>query len=61
MAMDRSFIERNHASTRRIRELAARLTDAEMQTPVGEHWTVAIVFAHLAFWKGDSGDGLQGG
>jgi hypothetical protein len=21
-----------------------------MQTPVGEHWTVAIVFAHLAFW-----------
>ena len=50
MAMDRSFIERNHASTRRIRELAARLTDAEMQTPVGEHWTVAIVFAHLAFW-----------
>ena len=50
MAMDRSFIERNHASTRRIRELAARLSDAEMQTPVGEHWTVAIVFAHLAFW-----------
>jgi hypothetical protein len=50
MAMDRSFIERNHTSTRRIRDLAARLSDAEMQTPVGEHWTVAIVFAHLAFW-----------
>lgn len=50
MVMDRSFIARNHASTRRIRDLAARLSDAEMQTPVGEHWTVAIVFAHLAFW-----------
>ena len=52
MAMDRSFIERNHASTRRIRELAARLSDAEMQTPVGEHWTVAVALAHLAFWDG---------
>jgi hypothetical protein len=50
MAMDRSFIERNHASTRRIRDLAARLSDEEMKTPVGEHWNVAIVFAHLAFW-----------
>jgi hypothetical protein len=50
MAMDRSFIERNHASTRRIRDLAARLNDEEMKTPVGEHWNVAIVFAHLAFW-----------
>jgi Mycothiol maleylpyruvate isomerase N-terminal domain len=50
MVMDRSFIERNHASTRRIRDLAARLSDEEMKTPVGEHWTVSIVFAHLAFW-----------
>jgi hypothetical protein len=50
MAIDRSFILKNHASTRRIRDLATRLSDAEMQTPVGEHWTVAIVFAHLAFW-----------
>jgi hypothetical protein len=48
--MDRSFVERNRASTERIRLLAARLNDAELQTPVGEHWTVAIVFAHLAFW-----------
>ena len=50
MAMDRSFVELNRASTERIRALAARLSDAEMQHPVGEHWTVAIVFAHLAFW-----------
>ena len=50
MPMDRSFIELNRASTARIRALAARLTDEEMQTRVGEHWTVGIVFAHLAWW-----------
>lgn len=50
MSMDRSFIERNRASTRRIQDLAARLSDDEMRHPVGEHWTVSIVFAHLAFW-----------
>jgi len=50
MTMDRSFIERNRASTERIRKMAARLSDDEMQHPVGEHWTVAIVMAHLAFW-----------
>jgi hypothetical protein len=50
MTLDRSFIELNRASTNRIRDLAARLSDAEMQHPVGEHWTVAIALAHLAFW-----------
>src|SRR5262245_2110102 len=50
MPLDRSFIERNRASTNRIRALAARLTDEELQQPVGEHWTVAIALAHLAFW-----------
>ena len=50
MTLDRSFLERNRASTNRIRALAGRLTDEEMQHPVGEHWTVAIALAHLAFW-----------
>jgi hypothetical protein len=50
MAKDQSYIERNRASTARIRALAARLTDQEMQQPVGEHWTVAIALAHLAYW-----------
>ena len=50
MTMDRSFIERNRASTQRIRLMAARLSDDELRQPVGEHWTVAIVMAHLAFW-----------
>ena len=50
MTMDRSFIELNRASTARIRALAARLSDQQTQTRVGEHWTVGIVFAHLAWW-----------
>jgi hypothetical protein len=50
MTLDQSFIERNRASTNRIRALAARLTDEELQHPVGEHWTVAIALAHLAWW-----------
>ncbi len=50
MTLDRSFVELNRASTKRIRDLAARLSDKEMLHPVGEHWTVAVVFAHLAFW-----------
>ena len=50
MTLDRTFIERNRASTDRIRALAARLTDEQLQHPVGEHWTVAILLAHLAFW-----------
>jgi hypothetical protein len=31
MTLDQSFIERNRASTDRIRTLTAHLTDAEMQ------------------------------
>lgn len=50
MTQDRSFVELNCASTERIRALAARLSNRELQHPVGEHWTVAITLAHLAFW-----------
>jgi hypothetical protein len=50
MTLDRSFVELNRASTERIRALAASLTDEEMRRPVGEHWTVAVALAHLAFW-----------
>ncbi len=48
--MDRHFVELNRASTERMRDLAQRLTDEQLLTPVGQHWTVAIVMAHLAFW-----------
>jgi hypothetical protein len=48
--MDRSFVELNHASTERMHALTARLSDQELLTPTGQHWTAAIVMAHLAFW-----------
>lgn len=50
MTLNASYIEQNRVSTQRIRALAERLSDQEMQHPVGEHWTVAIALAHLAFW-----------
>lgn len=50
MTLDPTFAEQNRASTNCIRDLAARLSDEELQHPVGAHWTVGIVFAHLAFW-----------
>jgi hypothetical protein len=50
MTIDQTFVERNRAATNRIRTLVEGLSDTELQTPVGEHWTVAIALAHLAFW-----------
>ena len=47
--MDRSFVELNRASTERIRTMAS-LSDAQLRTRVGQHWTVSILLAHLAFW-----------
>jgi hypothetical protein len=49
MAIDRSFVEHNRLATDRMRRLAHRLSDRELQHPVGPDWTVALVFAHLAF------------
>jgi len=49
MTMDRSFIELNRASRERMHTLANRLSDEAMLTKVGEHWTVAIVYAHIAW------------
>jgi hypothetical protein len=49
MTVNRSFVQLNRAATDRMRALAGRLTDEELLHRVGEHWTVAIVFAHLAF------------
>jgi hypothetical protein len=52
MTLDPAITAANLASAERIRSLADRLTDEELLHPVGEHWTVSIMFAHLAFWEG---------
>ena len=49
--IDKSYIELNRASRERMRRLADSLTDEQMQTKVGEHWTVSIVYAHIAWWE----------
>ena len=50
MPLDPAISEANHAATERLRSFAERLSDAEFRRPVGEHWTVSMVFVHLAFW-----------
>jgi hypothetical protein len=50
MTIDPSYVQLNRASTERIRRLVKRLSDSELQHPVGEHWTVAMSLGHLAFW-----------
>jgi len=47
---ENSYIELNRRSRERMRTLIEGLSDEEMQTKVGEHWTVAIVYAHIAWW-----------
>ena len=50
MTVDRSFVERNRTSTKRMRVLAERLSDEELLQLVGNQWTVASTLAHIAFW-----------
>ena len=50
MALDISYIEHNRASLDRLCQLADRLQDDDFHKPIGEHWTVGVVFAHIAFW-----------
>jgi len=49
--LDKTYIELNRASRERMRTLVESLTNEQMQTRVGEHWTVAIVYVHLAWWE----------
>jgi hypothetical protein len=51
MALDPSFVQLNRAATERLRRLVNRLTDEQLQTRMGEHWTIAICLAHFAFWE----------
>ncbi len=51
MPLDPNYTQLNRASTERVKKTAASLTDQEMQTHVGEHWTVSITLAHIAFWE----------
>ncbi len=50
MVLDRSFVELNRASSARLHSLTTRLSNEELMRRVGKEWTVAVTFAHIAFW-----------
>jgi hypothetical protein len=50
MSEDRSFVERNTRERDRLRSLVERLGEDDLRAAVNDHWTVAAVFGHIAFW-----------
>ncbi len=50
MSEDRSYVEENTRERERLRALVERLGEDQLRLPVNEHWTVAGVFGHIAFW-----------
>jgi hypothetical protein len=50
VAGDRSYVERNNHERERLRALVERLDDDALSAKVNEHWTVAGVLGHVAFW-----------
>ena len=52
MSEDRSYVDENTRERERLRALVERLDEDELRMPVNEHWTVAAVFGHIAFWDG---------
>lgn len=43
-------LERNAASLRRLRDLADRLSDEDLDRSLGADWTVKTALGHLAYW-----------
>jgi hypothetical protein len=52
MSDDRPYIEENTRERERLRDLVERLDERALLAPVNDHWTVAGVFGHIAFWDG---------
>ncbi len=48
--MRSEFVAANRRERERLHALVIRLTDEELMRPMGNHWTVAVALAHLAFW-----------
>jgi hypothetical protein len=54
MSDDRPYVAHNTAQRERLRALVERLTDHDLRRQVNEHWTVAGVLGHIAFWDSRS-------
>lgn len=50
--MERSYVADNARELERMRALVSKLSDEDLGSMVNEHWTVAGVLGHVAFWDG---------
>jgi DinB superfamily len=50
MSVDRSYVAENTRERERLHALVDTLDEEALLAPVNEHWTVAAVFGHIAFW-----------
>jgi len=50
MTEERSYVEENARELERMRVLVGRASDDDLRAQVNEHWTVAGVLGHIAFW-----------
>jgi hypothetical protein len=50
MPGERSYIGENTRERERFRALVDRLSEEDLRISVNDHWTVAAVFGHIAFW-----------
>ena len=48
--MERPFIGENALQRQRLQSLINRITDAQLNLPMKNAWTIAVALAHLAFW-----------
>lgn len=50
MSGDSFHIGKNNQERQRLRDLVGRLSDDDLRRPANEHWTIAGVLGHIAFW-----------
>lgn len=50
--MGTQYASDNNAQLARLQALAARLSDADLNTSLGGGWIVGTALAHMAFWDG---------
>jgi len=50
MSEDRSYVAQNTLERERLRALVERLDEDVLRASVNDHWTVAGVLGHIAFW-----------
>lgn len=54
-AVETDFVQENRNELERMRSLVERLSDADLRRHVNEHWTVAGILGHVAFWDACAG------